>query len=411
MTADLGGRPAPDSFRHDPILMTSSKLLSIDDFRRAARRRLPRVIYEYVFHGAEDDRTLANNRHAFETLLLRPRGLVGVEERHQAVSLWGKTYPAPFGIAPMGATAVCRRQCDLLIARAAQSRGLPYIISGAACVALETIQAAIGTAWYQGYLPGDTVRLQRMVDRLRKANIDVLVVTCDTAVGANRENNERNGFKIPFRPSWRLFLDGLLHPRWSIEVFLSTLIQEGVPHFPNLMDAPGPAITAIPPGELRSGRALLTWEHIDWLREHWPGKLVIKGVLHPDDAQLAVHHGADGIIISNHGGRQLDGAIATLSALAAIRQAVPGDFVVMLDSGVRRGTDVLKARALGADMVFIGRPALYGASVAGEQGAGRVLDILRTEVDRDLALLGCPRIGDLNEDYLDPVSLAQLRGA
>lgn len=391
--------------------MKLDALLSIEDFRRAAQRRLPRTVYEYVAGGTEDGLSLAANRSCFELLGLRPRGLRNVANRTQTVSLWGVEYTSPIGIAPMGVTAICWPRCDMALAQAARKRGLPFVISGASCVALEEIQESAGGAWYQGYLPGDKERLARIVARLRKADISVLVVTSDTPVAANREHNQRNGFTIPFRPSWSLFLDGVRHPGWSFRVFFRSLLGDGIPRFMNLYEEPGPAITKEPVQGFRGGRDLLTWDHMCWLRDHWPGKLVIKGILHPQDALAAARCGMDGIIISNHGGRQLDGAMAPLAALPPIRAVVPDDFVVMLDGGVRRGTDVLKAVALGADMVFVGRPALYGASVAGERGTGQVLDILKAEIDRNLALLGCPHIADLNVDYLDPVQLARLFGA
>lgn len=384
--------------------------LSLADFEAAARRRLPHAVFEYVVGGTEDGLSVRANRACFDALPMRPRGLAGVAGRSQSVSLWGMAYPSPVGIAPMGVTAICRRRCDMALARAARSRGLPYVISGASCVALEEIQADPGGAWYQGYFPGDTQRLQRIIERLKRAGIEVLVVTSDTPVAANRENNQRNGFTIPFRPSGSLFLDGLRHPRWSMEVFFPTLFKDGIPRFMNLYEEPGPAITAEPAHGFRGGRDLLTWEHMRWLRDHWQGKLVVKGIVHPRDAQMAVRCGMDGIIVSNHGGRQLDGAMAPLTALPAIRDSVPDDFAVMLDGGIRRGTDVLKAVALGANMVFIGRPALYGAAVAGEAGAGKVLDILHAEIDRNLALLGCGQIENLNADYLDPIQLGRFVG-
>lgn len=388
--------------------MNLRAFLSVEDFQRAAQRRLPRAVYEYVSGGTEDGQSLHNNRQAFQDLDMRPRGLTGVANRDQKVSLWGTDYTSPLGVAPMGFTAICHRQCDMELARAARKRKLPYVISGASCVALEDIQADQGGAWYQGYFPGDTERLQRILGRLKNADIDVLVVTSDTPVAANRENNQRNGFTVPFRPSWPLLLDGLRHPRWSVDVFCRTLLKDGIPRFMNLYEEAGPKITAEPQHGFRGGRDLLTWEHMRWLRDHWDGKLVVKGILHPEDARLAVKNGMDGIIVSNHGGRQLDGALAPLAALPAIRAAVPPEFIVMLDSGVRRGTDVLKAVALGANMVFVGRPALYGAAVAGEQGAGQVLDILHAEIDRNLALLGCAKLSELNADYLDPVTLSRL---
>jgi len=376
---------------------------------RKARRRLPRIVHSYVAGGTEDEATLRANRACFDRLPFRPRGLMGVADRSQSVSLWGADIPSPLGIAPMGVTAICRRNCDLALARAAHSRGLPFIASGASTVPIETLQEQVGGIWYQGYLPGDTDRLERIVQRLSAAQIEVLVVTSDTPVAANRENNQRNGFTIPFRPSWALFWDGLMHPRWSFEVFFKTLMHDGVPHFANLAEEVGSPITTEPAQGFRGGRDRLTWEHMSWLRDRWPGKLVVKGIVHPRDAEEAVARGMDGIVISNHGGRQLDGAVSSLEALAAIRPELPVDFPVMIDGGFRRGTDVLKAVALGARLVFVGRPVLYGASLAGSRGAGRVLDILMTEIDRNLALLGCADIADLDESFLDTVALQAMR--
>lgn len=387
--------------------MSLNQYLSAEDFQRAARRRLPHAVYEYVAGGTEEGASLRNNRACFQALDLRPRGLTGVAQRSQAVSLWGQEYAGPLGVAPMGFAAICRHRCDLELARAAQAHRLPFILSGASNVALEDIQQEVGNVWYQGYFPGDTDRLSRIIARLKRAGVDVLVVTSDTPVAANRENNQRNGFTVPFRPSWPLFLDGLRHPRWSVQVFLRTLIRDGVPRYMNLYEEPGPTITSEPGQGFRGGRDLLTWEHMRWLRDHWDGRLVVKGILHPDDARMAVACGMDGVIVSNHGGRQLDGAMAPLTALPAICAQVPSDFPVMLDGGIRRGTDIIKAVALGARMVFAGRPVLFGAAIAGEQGASRVLEILQTEVDRNLALLGCPQLADLDTDFLDPAGLAR----
>ncbi|NYT61164.1 alpha-hydroxy-acid oxidizing protein [Alcaligenaceae bacterium] len=392
--------------------MNLDSYFSVADFEAAARRLLPRAVYGYVVGGTEDGLTVNANRQCFDQLMFRPRGLMGVAARSQTVQLWDRSYPSPIGIAPMGITAICRRQCDMELAKAARAKGLPFVLSGVSNTPLETIQAATGGGtWYQGYFPGDTERLERIIDRLRKADIDVLVVTSDTPVAANRENNERNGFTLPFRPSWPLFWDGVRHPRWSYQVFLKTLLNEGIPRLANLYEEIGPPITREPKQGFRGGRDLLTWDHLSWLRERWPGKLVVKGILHPDDAIEAVDRGMDGIIVSNHGGRQLDGALPALTALPGIKAVVPEPFPVMIDGGFRRGTDVLKAVALGARMVFVGRPALYGATVAGQQGVAKVLDMFSTEIDRNLALLGCPDIKDFGAYYLDPVQLARMNGS
>lgn len=381
--------------------MKLDRLLSVADFERAARRFLPRAVFGYVVGGTEDCQTLQANRRVFDQLVFRPRGLAGVGMRSQSVELWGRRYDSPIGIAPMGVTAICRHECDIALARAAHQKNIPFILSGLSTVPMEKVQAAAPGIWYQGYIPGDIDRIGALMKRLQATGIDVLAVTIDTAVGANRENNERAGFTIPFGLSPALALDGMLHPRWSLSVFLHTLRNGGIPRFTNVVaDPAGFRITEEPTGGFRAGRDLLTWEHLRWMRDNWPGRLVVKGVMHAEDARRAVQLGLDGVIVSNHGGRQLDGSISALQALADVRQVVPADFPVMIDSGFRRGTDVLKAIALGARLVFMGRPMLYGASVAGTPGVARVIDILHAEIDRNLALLGCPQIGDLTEDWL-----------
>jgi L-lactate dehydrogenase (cytochrome) len=385
--------------------MNLDRFLSVADFEALARRRLPRAIYGFVCGGTEDGQTLQANRAAFDKLMFRPRGLTGVARRTQEVELWGHRYASPLGIAPMGVTAICRHECDLDLARAAANRRIPFILSGLSTVPLERVQAEAPGIWYQGYIPGDFDRIGTLMDRLKAAKVEVLIVTIDTPVGANRENNQRAGFTIPFKLSPRLVLDGFLHPRWSLSVFAQTLLRSGIPRFTNVLaDPSGFRITEEPSGGFRQGRDLLTWDHLRWMRARWSGKLLVKGVSHPDDARLAVAHGLDGIIVSNHGGRQLDGAQASLQALPDVVGAVPPGFPVMIDGGFRRGTDVLKAIALGARLVFLGRPVLYGATVAGMQGVNRVIDILRTEIDRNLALLGCASLEDLSPTLLAPLA-------
>jgi len=384
--------------------MKLDALLSVADFQRAAKRRLPNVVYSYVIGGTEDEIALNASRDGIHRIRFTPRGLAGIANRSQKTTLWGRDYSSVIGVAPMGLTAICRRQCDMALAQAARSRGLPFVLSGASTVPLEDIQKQVGGIWYQGYFPGDTERLGRIIDRLKRAEIEVLVITSDTPVAANRENNERNGFMVPFRLRPKLMLDGVLHPRWSYEVFYKTLRHDGIPRFANLADQIGSPINQEPAHGFRGGRDKLTWDHMEWIRERWEGKMVIKGILHPEDALEAVRRGMDGIIISNHGGRQLDSAVSPIGALRRIRPLVPESFVVMIDGGFRRGGDVIKAMALGADMVFMGRPVLYGATVAGDRGAGRVLDIIQTEIDRDMALMGCANIHDIDVNYveLDP---------
>lgn len=377
------------------------RLLSVADFEAAALRLLPPAIRGYVAGGTEDGFTLRANRQAFDAWQFQPRGLMGVAQRVQAVELWGKRYASPIGIAPMGATSICSYLCDLHLARAAVGQGIPFVLSGLSNVPLERVQAEAPGIWYQGYIPGDFERIGQLMDRLKAAGVEVLVVTIDTPIGANRENNVRAGFTIPFQFSLRLFLDGLLHPRWSASVFAQTLLRDGVPRFTNVAaDKHGFRITEEPPGGLRQGRDALTWEHLKYMRSMWRGKLLVKGVSHPQDARLTVEHGLDGVIVSNHGGRQLDGAMASLQALPNIVRVVPRDFPVMVDGGFRRGSDILKAVALGARLVFVGRPMLFGATVAGAAGVNRIIEIFKEEIDRNLGLLGCANLADLDTDYL-----------
>jgi L-lactate dehydrogenase (cytochrome) len=375
------------------------KILSLQDFEHTARRRLPKSVFGFVAGGAEDGRSLRANRAAFDDYAFRPRVLVDVSGRSQAITLFGARYASPFGIPPMGASALCRFEADLALARAATAENVPFILSGPSTVPLERVIREAPGAWYQAYLPAGRERIGRLLDRVGAAGYEVLVVTLDVPVGANRENNLRNGFSMPVRPNLRLALDGLLHPRWLAGTLVKTLLRSGIPRFENFAAERGGWIISTPPGGQHAGRDALTWLDLAWIRDQWKGKLVLKGILGVDDARRACGEGIDGIIVSNHGGRQLDGAVAPLRALPAVVEAA-GETVIMMDGGIRRGTDVLKALALGAKCVFAGRPLLFGAAVAGEAGVRHAIAILRQEIDRDLALLGCADIASVSRDLL-----------
>lgn len=380
-----------------------SRLLSVADYERAARARLPRCVWGYVRGGTEDETSVRGNRAAFEAWAFRPRGLRDVSERHTRTTLWGQDWAMPLGLAPTGLAALVAHDGDLHLARAARAAGVPFVISGSSSVPLEELQAKAPGAWYQAYFPGDRPRIARIVHRLRTACIDTLVVTIDTCVAANRENNARLDFTIPFRLTPRLMLDGALHPRWSLGVFARTLATRGVPRFANLYEEIGTPITQEPPHGFRTGRDQLTWDDIDWLRAQWSGRLILKGVLHPQDAVRAHKLGADAVIVSNHGGRQLDSALAPLNALPEVVDSLPAEFPVFMDGGIRRGTDAIKALALGARMVFVGRPTLFGLAVASEAGVCHVLNLLQQELARNLALLGCNSVADLGAETLAPI--------
>jgi L-lactate dehydrogenase (cytochrome) len=384
-----------------------SRYLSVADFERGARRFLPRSVFEFVRGGTEDERSLGANTQAFDRVRFRPRGLRDVSGRTQEIELWGKTLASPLGIAPTGLAGIVRHDCDLMLARQAARAQLPFILSGASNVPLERVLKEVPGCWYQAYFAGDRARIETIVQRLENAAVDVLVVTIDTCTGANRENNLRNHFSVPFRLTWPLLMDGLRHPRWSLGVFARTLMASGIPRFANMAGSPGARINEDTPQGFRAGRDQLCWEDLKWLRQRWRGKLIVKGVMHPADAELAALIGVDAVVVSNHGGRQLDGTLGALEALPAIVAQVPAHLPVFIDGGFRRGADVLKALALGAKMVFVGRATLYGAAVAGEAGVRRVIELLQGEIDRDLALLGCRGVADVVRDL---VALAPAQG-
>lgn len=376
-------------------------ILSLADFEVRARRRLPRPIFGYVAGAAEDNRSLEDNRAAFEEYGFANKVLVDVSRREQKVEIFGHAYAAPFGIAPMGIAALSAYRGDVVLAMAAQGENIPSIMSGSSLVPLEeVVQAAPGT-WFQAYLPGDSARIEALIARVARAGFQTLVVTVDIPVSANRENNVRTGFSTPLRPSLRLAWDGVSHPRWLLGTFLKTLLRHGMPHFENSFADRGAPILSPNVQRDFSARDHLNWEHIALIRRLWKGALVIKGILSVADARTAKQQGADGIILSNHGGRQLDGAIAPLRILPAVADAL-GDYPVMIDGGFRRGSDVLKGLALGARAVFIGRPFNYAAAVGGQAGVIHAIRLLREEVDRNMAMLGITRCTELDREVLIP---------
>ncbi len=398
--------PAPSSAdRSAPHLISAAAppalrmMLALEDFEAPARRYIPRPIYGYVSGGVERNVTLNWNRSVFDEIALVPRQLVGVAQRTQKTELFGRTYDAPFGIAPMGGTSLAGYNGDLSLACAAAASNLPMILSGASLTPLEKVRSASPNhTWFQAYLPGEEQAITQLVERVAKAGYDTLVLTVDIPVGSNRENNVRNGYNAPLRPSLRLALQCMAHPRWLFGTALRTCFTHGMPHFENMGKYRTPLVSRTAVRE-RANRDHLNWEHVALMRRLWKGRLVIKGILDRRDAVIAREHGADGIIVSNHGGRQLDSATSPLRVLPGI-VAAAGDMTVMMDSGVRRGTDVLKALALGAKFVFVGRPMLYAAAVAGEAGVRHAIRLLHDEIDRDMAMLGANSLAEVKRDML-----------
>ncbi|OWT63676.1 alpha-hydroxy-acid oxidizing enzyme [Candidimonas nitroreducens] len=376
-------------------------VLCLDDFESQARKRLPRAIFGYISGAAETNASLQLNRDSFRDYAFVPNALVDVSKRSQEVTLFGKTYAAPIGMAPMGLSALFAYRGDLVLAQAAARAGIPMIMSGSSLIRLEEVAQASKDAWFQAYLPGDPSQISALIARVALAGFETLVVTVDTPVQANRENNVRSGFSTPLRPTLRLAWDGLTHARWLCGTFLRTLARHGMPHFENNYATRGAPILS--PNVLRdfSDRGHLTWDHLREIRRMWRGALVIKGILNKDDAVTACRAGVDGIIVSNHGGRQLDGSVAPLRVLPSIVDAAR-DIPVMIDSGVRRGTDVLKAIGLGARMAFVGRPFAYAAAVAGEPGAAHGIKLLQDEILRDMGLLGIHSLSQMGPERLVP---------
>jgi L-lactate dehydrogenase (cytochrome) len=381
------------------------RILSLADFETAARRHLPRPIFAYVSGGAEDNASFAANYASFRELELVPRVLVDVSRRTQATTLFGRSHASPFGIAPLGISALSAYRADLVLARAAAQANIPMVLSGSSLIRLEDVAAEDTNAWFQAYLPGDAQMITALVERVARAGYEALVLTLDTAVAANRENNERAGFSTPLRPSLRLAWDGVSHPRWLAGTLLRTLLAHGMPHFENSYATRGVPIISRSVLRQYAERGHLNWQHFALVRRLWKGKLIVKGILAKEDARKACDSGADGIIVSNHGGRQLDGAVSPLRVLPGIAAACPG-IPVMLDGGIRRGTDVIKALALGAKFVFLGRPFIFAASVGGEAGVRRAIDILSSEIDRDMGLLGITSLAQLDAAYLFRVARA-----
>lgn len=372
-----------------------SRMYSVTDYEKAARRLLPRCVWEYLQGGTEDMLSRDRNRAAFHDFAFTSRVLRDVSAPSMTTELFGERYSLPVGMAPTGLAGMMRHDCDVLIAKSFHENALPYVISASSVVPMEELVKHAPGAWYQAYFPDDRERIDRICTRLENCGITNLIVTVDVPVAANRENIKRRDFNIPFRMTPSLALDGLRHPRWMLGTLVPTLRTRGIPRFANLYEEIGTRITEDPPQGFRGGRDRLSWRTMSWLRDRWRGKLILKGILHPQDALEACDLGMDAIVVSNHGGRQLDYTISTLAALESVVGAVRDRIAVFFDGGVTRGTHVLMALALGAQFVFAGRAFLYGAAVAGQGGVDHVIDIIRRELLTDMALLGTAHLEEL----------------
>ena len=381
-----------------PVPRNAAGCFSIADLRALARHRLPRAVFDFFDGGAEDETTLAGNRQAFDHWRLSPRVLVDVAEASTACDLLGAPAAMPAAIAPTGAAGFGWRGADLALARAAAAVGIPYTLSTSATTAIETIaDQAPGRHWFQAYVLRDRDFFWKMVERARAADYEALMITVDLPVGGKRERDLHNHFSVPFRYTPRNVLDFASRPRWALDMLL-----RGMPAMENLrgLDRGATSATAIASVAGRGYDPSFDWARLAEVRDRWQRRLIVKGVTRAEDADRLAALGIDAVVVSNHGGRQLDGAVATLQALPEVLQGAAGRLPVLLDGGVRRGTDIAKALALGASGVLLGRATLFGAVAAGDAGARRALDILHDELLRTQRLCGAPTVGALGADVL-----------
>ncbi len=384
---------------------------NIADLCGIARGRVPNGLFEFVDRGTEDEVSLRNNRAVFERIRLKPRTLVGVSDRNQEITLFGNRHKMPVVIAPTGIAGLLWHEGEIALARAAADAGIPFTLATGSMTAMEKVaEQAGGELWFQLYMWPDKSLSHQLVERARSAGFKALVVTVDGVVSGNREYNLRNGFTIPFTFTRKNVTDVLLHPRWLLNVLAKYVFTTGMPRYENYPSEIKYKVTARPMGRSQMRNDSLNWDDLRELRRMWPHRLLVKGILHPQDAVLAADCGADGVVISNHGGRNLDGAVSPIEVLPEVVDAVGKRVAVLVDSGFRRGSDVVKALALGAHAVMIGRATLYGIAAGGEPGARRALTIFREEIDRVMALLGCRSVADVGPECLHIVEGA-LRAA
>jgi isopentenyl diphosphate isomerase/L-lactate dehydrogenase-like FMN-dependent dehydrogenase len=373
----------------------------IADLRELARRRLPRGVFEFFDRGNGDEVALVENRAAFERYKFTPHQLVDTSRRSQEVTLFGKRHKMPIAVAPTGSAGLAWYEGEIELARAAAKAGIPFTLATGSMTALERVaEQAGGTLWFQVYMWPDRAASHRLVERAKAAGYQAVVVTVDTPVPPGREYNLRNGMTVPFRFTRRNVTDVMLHPRWLAGVLMRYLATTGMPRYENYPTEVKTRITALPMGRSMMTTDSLTWDDLRVLRKLWPHALMVKGILRPQDAVLAADCGADAVIVSNHGGRAVDSTPAPIDVLPSVADAVGSRMTVLVDSGFRRGADVIKGLALGAKAVLIGRAPLFGTAVAGEAGAARAIEIYRDEIDRMLALIGCPGVAHLGREYL-----------
>lgn len=379
--------------------MNVNRAINIDDLRKMAKRRLPRIIYDFIEGGVEDELGIARNEAAYDRERLVPHYLVDVSKRDQTVDLFDRRYSSPFGISATGLAALFRPGADLMLAESAAQANIPFMMSGLSTASIEAAaKVAPSHSWYQLYVARDREITLDLIRRVRDAGFSTLVLTVDVPASTKRERNLRNGFALPPRLSAATIVDALRHPGW-----LTGYLRNGMPRFDNWepyarANSTTQQINAF--AAMQAPANSVTWADLEEFRRIWPRHLVVKGIMYREDAIRAAQIGVDGIIVSNHGGRQLDQAPSPLEVLPGIHAAVGDKVTLMIDGGVRRGADIIMALCYGARFVMVGRATLYGAVAGGIPGVQKAINILREEIDLVMAQIGCPTVPELNESFL-----------
>lgn len=379
--------------------MNLNRAINIEDLRKMAKRRLPRIAYDFIEGGVEDELGIARNEASFDRQRLVPRYLVDVSHRDQSCDLFDRRYASPFGVSATGLAALFRPGADLMLAEAAAAANLPFMMSGMSTASIEAAaKVAPSHSWYQLYVAREREITLDLIRRVREAGFGTLVLTVDVPVSSKRERNLRNGFALPPKLTAATMLNALRHPGW-----VAGYLRHGMPRFENWApyaraNSSTAQINAF--AAKQAPASSVTWKDLEEFRQLWPRHLVVKGILHRDDAIHAAEIGVDGIIVSNHGGRQLDQAPAPLEVLPGIREAVGDKVTLIVDGGVRRGADIVMALCHGARFVMVGRATLYGAAAGGVEGVRKAIGILREEIDLILGQIGCPNVAELDQSFL-----------
>ena len=387
------------SIEFDGDLRRLRRAVNVDGLRRIARQRLPRSVFNYIDGGADDELTMVRNQQGFEQIEFRPRVLCNIQEIDTSTTLLGKRLPLPLVFSPTGMTRAVTPGGEMDVARSTARSEIPYVLSTLSTCSIEEVaQGSSGPHWFQVYIWKDRTLVKELLDRAAQAGYEAIVITVDTTVLGNRERDLRSGFTVPPKLGLDTILDGILHPSWTWRFVRSKPILFSNVVGKSVGDGNDPAsLSQYLKDQFDSS---ISWKDIEWFQQHWNGPILIKGIQSVEDARLAAKAGIPAIIVSNHGGRQLDGAPPAIELIEPIADAVGSDLEILCDGGIRRGSDIAKAIALGARACMIGRPYLYGLATAGERGVDFTIRLLQEDLARTLALTGCPSVQKIGRDLV-----------